>query len=171
MAQPCIPVRMNHLCCRICRKVLRNPATIPCGHNFCMQCVQDRWDHDERSNRPCSCPKCDRKFPSRPRLIMNTTLAALVRDTERCDAGGEKRKQPALKRPRSCAETTTSGSALCLRHSSLLDVYCCTDEQIICAVCASADHTGHTIGSVTGERRRKQVCKKQKHKEPCKKTC
>ncbi len=157
MAEPHVPVRMNRLCCRICGGVLRYPATIPCGHNFCMRCVRDCWDHDERSNRPCSCPECGHVFPSRPRLVMNTTLADLVRDTERCDAGDERRIQQPLKRPQSCTETGTSGSAMCLRHSSRLDVYCCTDEQIICAVCASAEHTGHTIGSVKGERRRKQV--------------
>lgn len=154
MAEPRIPVRMNHLCCPICCKVLRDPATIPCGHNFCMRCIQEHWGHHERSNSSRSCPECGRVFPSKPQLIKNTTLADLVRETERCDAGSERSDQPAQKRPRSCAET---GTPLCWRHNSPLDVYCCTDEQIICAVCASAEHMGHTIGSVKGERRRKQV--------------
>ncbi|XP_041634513.1 tripartite motif-containing protein 16-like [Cheilinus undulatus] len=47
-------------------------------------------------------------------------------------------------------------SSLCRKHSSRLDIYCCTDEQIICAECASAEHSGHTIGLVREERRRKQ---------------
>ncbi|XP_076605239.1 tripartite motif-containing protein 16-like [Chaetodon auriga] len=161
MAEPHIPVRMNNLCCTVCFKILRNPVTVPCGHNFCLQCIQRCWDRDERSNSPCSCPECGHMFPSRPRLIRNTTLADLVRDTEQRDAGSESWKQThsngstqAPKRARSCTET---GSPLCWRHSCVLDVYCCTDEEIICAVCASSEHIGHTIGSVVGERKRKQA--------------
>lgn len=95
-------------------------------------------------------------------------MSDLVRDTGRLDAGTGKRKQQdsgamqVCKRPRSKTET---GGPLCWRHSSLLDVYCCTDEQIICGVCASAEHTGHTIGLVRRERKRKQVLKNDEHKE------
>nr|XP_046239745.1 tripartite motif-containing protein 16-like protein [Scatophagus argus] len=155
MAEPHIPVRMKRLCCPICSEVLRKPATIPCGHNFCTRCIQDQWDHDEGNDYPCSCPECGHSFPSRPQLIKNTTLADLVRDSEKRDPSSDRREvsAQALKRPLSWTET---GIPLCWRHSSSLDVYCCTDEQIICAVCASAEHTGHTIGSVKGERNRKQ---------------
>ncbi|XP_051270572.1 tripartite motif-containing protein 16 [Dicentrarchus labrax] len=155
MAEPRIPIKVNHLSCPICSEVLRNPVTIPCGHNFCMQCIQDRWN-----NSLFSCPECGHKFPSRPQLIKNTTLADLVRDTERCDAGCASGKPQhsgvstqTLKRPWSC---TKMKSPLCWRHRCFLDVYCCTDEQVICALCASAEHRGHTIGSVRGERKRKQ---------------
>ncbi|XP_032368441.1 tripartite motif-containing protein 16-like protein [Etheostoma spectabile] len=158
MAEPRIPGRMNRLCCRICDEVLRNPTTITCGHNFCMQCIQDRFADDERTNRLCSCPECGHRFPSRPQLIRNTFLADLVRR----EAASEKRKhseesKQAPKRARSWTKTgTSSGSTLCVRHSSPLDIYCCTDQQIICAVCAQAEHRGHTFGSVREERRRKQ---------------
>lgn len=149
MAEARIPVRMNRLCCPICSQVLRNPVTVPCGHNFCMRCIQDRWDHEEGSRSPCSCPECGNRFAIRPRLIENTTLADLVRDT------------PALKRARTWTKT---GSPLCGRHNRSLDVYCCTDEKVICQVCASAEHTGHTFGFVSRERRRNQVKHKQNHK-------
>ncbi|KAK5872413.1 hypothetical protein PBY51_013120 [Eleginops maclovinus] len=63
------------------------------------------------------------------------------------------------KRPWSCTETGASagtGSLMCQRHSSPKVIYCCTDKQIICSVCASSEHFGHTFGSVVEERRRKQ---------------
>ncbi|GAA6215822.1 tripartite motif-containing protein 16-like [Lates japonicus] len=158
-----IPVQMNRLCCRICSGVLRDPATVPCGHNFCMRCIQSCWDRDKRDNCPCRCPECGHMFPTTPQLIKNTTLAELVRDTEKFDSGTEKTRQRRLsgesphapKRPRRFTETG-KGSALCLRHRSPLDVYCCTDERTICAVCASVEHGGHRIGCVGEERRRKQ---------------
>ncbi|XP_028431281.1 tripartite motif-containing protein 16 isoform X2 [Perca flavescens] len=162
MAEPRIPGRMNRLCCPICDEVLRNPTTITCGHKFCMQCIQDHFACDERANRLCSCPECGQKFPSRPQLIRNAPLVDSVRVWDTANTASEKRKhleasKEAPKRARSCSETrTSSGSTLCVRHSSPLDIYCCTDEQIICAVCAQAEHSGHTIGSVREERRRKQ---------------
>uniref|UniRef100_A0A3Q0SV00 Tripartite motif containing 16 n=1 Tax=Amphilophus citrinellus TaxID=61819 RepID=A0A3Q0SV00_AMPCI len=167
MAERHIPVKMNHLCCRICRNLLRNPATVPCGHNFCMRCIQDRWDREELKNNLCRCPECDYEFSSRPQLIRNTTLAEVVRDTEMSYSKKkeeEEEEQQVPKRPRSCTET--SGSTLCWRHNKPLDVYCCTDEQIICAQCTSAEHGGHRIGWVKEERRRKQVQKTGKNNLP-----
>ncbi|XP_031698544.1 tripartite motif-containing protein 16-like isoform X2 [Anarrhichthys ocellatus] len=161
MAEPRITLKTSRLCCPVCGELLRNPATISCGHSFCTRCIHNRLDRDERKYRACSCPECGHKFPSRPEPIKNTALADLVRDMER---RGAKRKDsgPSMQTPKRaglrCMETgTSSGSNLCVSHSRPLDIYCCTDEQIICALCASAEHTGHTIGSVGEERRRKQT--------------
>ncbi|KAK7916684.1 hypothetical protein WMY93_012445 [Mugilogobius chulae] len=46
--------------------------------------------------------------------------------------------------------------ALCDRHNNPLTTYCCTDDKVICATCASTEHIGHTIGLVREERKRKQ---------------
>ncbi|XP_070759515.1 tripartite motif-containing protein 16-like protein [Enoplosus armatus] len=132
MAEP-ISVRMNRLCCRICCQVLRNPATLLCGHSFCMQCIQGRLNHDERSNCPYSCPECGHKFPTRPQLIKDTTLADLVRDAERCDAGSEKRK-----RHHSGESMQAPKRDLCWRHSSSLHSQCHKTKQIMCI---SIQHT------------------------------
>ncbi|KAM9759755.1 tripartite motif-containing protein 16-like [Menidia menidia] len=59
-----------------------------------------------------------------------------------------------LKKPQSSTER--SGSSSCWRHKLPLDVYCCTDGQVTCALCVSDQHRGHTIGLVKEERRRKQ---------------
>ncbi|XP_072308349.1 tripartite motif-containing protein 16-like [Eucyclogobius newberryi] len=48
------------------------------------------------------------------------------------------------------------GSPRCSRHDSPLNTFCCTDEKVICAVCASTEHIGHTFGPVREERRMKQ---------------
>ncbi|KAM4740247.1 tripartite motif-containing protein 16-like protein [Anableps anableps] len=154
MAEPQIPVSINYLSCRICGNLLRNPATIPCGHNFCLACIEGCWGGEQRN---FSCPECAQRFPSRPCLIRNTTLAEVLRDTERNMSRKRKEKESAefqLKRGRSSADA--SGSTMCWRHSKPLDVYCCTDGKIICAECASTKHSGHKFGLVTEERRRKQ---------------
>ncbi|XP_054472922.1 tripartite motif-containing protein 16-like protein [Anoplopoma fimbria] len=158
MAGPSITLKTNRLCCHLCDELLRDPATISCGHSFCLWCINKHLDRDEGMNRACRCPECGQTFLSRPNLIRNTTLSELVRDMER---RGAKRKHSELSKPQraawSCTETgPSSGSGLCGEHRSPLDIYCCTDERIICAMCASAEHTGHTFGSVGEERRMKQ---------------
>lgn len=151
MAEYCFYVKKNHLSCRICRQVLRKPVTVPCGHNFCAHCIQRHWDQEQVDNNtaPCSCAECGRTFSSRPQLIINTTLAEVVAESR----DGRKRK---------LSESHVSGSSLCVTHSKPLDVYCCTDEQIICAQC-TPDHIGHTIGWVSEERKRKQVGQTDTH--------
>lgn len=157
MAEPLITLKKTRLCCQVCGELFRNPATLSCGHSFCTQCILGSLDRDERKQRACACPECGHRFPSRPQPIKNTTLADLLRDMERRDG---KRKHPgaSTQETASCVVTgTSSGSNLCVRHSRPLDIYCCTDEQILCALCASAEHMGHTIGKVREERRRRQV--------------
>ncbi|XP_069580160.1 tripartite motif-containing protein 16-like protein isoform X1 [Brachyistius frenatus] len=146
-----VSVRRDRLCCPICSSVLRDPVTVPCGHNFCRRCVRDRWDRDRDGGRPCSCPQCGRRFPSRPELVQNSTLSAVVRDTERRHQQLDGSPQ-VQKKARS--STGTPDGTRCRRHRRPLDVYCCTDERIICDLCASNEHRGHRIGGVEEERRR-----------------
>uniref|UniRef100_A0A3Q2DQL4 RING-type domain-containing protein n=1 Tax=Cyprinodon variegatus TaxID=28743 RepID=A0A3Q2DQL4_CYPVA len=87
-----IPVRINHLSCRICGKLFENPATILCGHNFCMGCIKGHWGEGQRD---LSCPECGKIFPSRPNLIKNTTLTDMLRDTKRSSSRKRKSQESA----------------------------------------------------------------------------
>ncbi|XP_015231528.1 PREDICTED: tripartite motif-containing protein 16-like protein isoform X1 [Cyprinodon variegatus] len=152
MAELHIPVRINYLSCRICRNLLRNPATIPCGHNFCIGCIEGHWDEGQRD---LSCPECGKIFPSRPNLIRNTTLTDVLRDTER-SMSRKRKSQESAESLRDQSTADTLGNGLCWLHKISQDNYCITDEKIICALCASDKHNGHIIGLVKEERRRKQ---------------
>ncbi|XP_047439803.1 tripartite motif-containing protein 16-like protein isoform X2 [Mugil cephalus] len=149
MAESHVSVRTNHLCCPICKRLLRDPATIPCGHNFCTCCIQRCFDLDARFNHSYRCPECRRQFPSRPQLIRNTTLAEVVRESV-CASKRRKTSEDSQQSP------AGPRKALCSTHNCPLDVYCYTDELIICQLCATAQHGGHSFGVVIEERRRKQ---------------
>ncbi|XP_015248131.1 PREDICTED: tripartite motif-containing protein 16-like [Cyprinodon variegatus] len=84
--------------CSICLEPLKNPVTIPCGHSYCMNCIEDHWDTDGQK-KTYSCPQCRKQFKRRPVLEKNFMLADLLEDlnmiglqaapADRCYAGPE----------------------------------------------------------------------------------
>ncbi|XP_041866817.1 tripartite motif-containing protein 16-like [Melanotaenia boesemani] len=74
MAQTGTDLSQETISCSICQDLLQDPTTIPCGHNYCMNCIKSYWDQEGKS----SCPECREKFKPRPNLVKNTMLAALV---------------------------------------------------------------------------------------------
>ncbi|KAM9424429.1 E3 ubiquitin-protein ligase TRIM21-like [Pholidichthys leucotaenia] len=63
----------DHCLCSICLDVFTDPVTIPCGHNFCKNCITQHWDVNS-----CQCPMCKKKFNMRPELHINTLISEMV---------------------------------------------------------------------------------------------
>ncbi|XP_042270248.1 nuclear factor 7, ovary-like [Thunnus maccoyii] len=72
-AATCLLSEENFLC-SICLDVFTTPVTIPCGHNFCKNCITENW----RINRKCHCPVCKKLYDKRPELHVNIFISEMA---------------------------------------------------------------------------------------------
>ncbi|KAM6919184.1 tripartite motif-containing protein 16-like [Xenentodon cancila] len=77
MAQKGDQLDQKTFSCSICLDLLKDPVTIPCGHSYCLNCINNFWDEEEEK-KISSCPQCKRMFTPRPELVTNTMLEAVV---------------------------------------------------------------------------------------------
>ncbi|KAM9334602.1 uncharacterized protein ABDE67_021152 [Symphorus nematophorus] len=87
--------------CSICLDVFTDPVTIPCGHNFCKNCITEHWN----VNVQYQCPVCKELFDRRPELRVNTFISEMA----------AKFRQTVEKKTRSCSEEqpANKGEVLC----------------------------------------------------------
>ncbi|XP_053939548.1 E3 ubiquitin-protein ligase TRIM47 isoform X2 [Cuculus canorus] len=75
------PLPDGPLCCPICLDVLRDPVTVPCGHNFCQGCLRalrQRPGAPGAAGGAARCPLCQEPVPAALRLRKNRALCELL---------------------------------------------------------------------------------------------
>uniref|UniRef100_G3Q843 E3 ubiquitin-protein ligase TRIM39-like n=1 Tax=Gasterosteus aculeatus aculeatus TaxID=481459 RepID=G3Q843_GASAC len=60
--------------CSICLDVFTDPVSTPCGHNFCINCINEHWNTSDQN----LCPTCNKDFITRPDLRVNTFISEMV---------------------------------------------------------------------------------------------
>ncbi|XP_078028737.1 tripartite motif-containing protein 16-like [Epinephelus lanceolatus] len=83
MAQQVIQLDPEKLSCLICLDLLNDPVTIPCGHSYCMSCIEHCWDEENGQHETYSCPQCRQSFTPRPVMMKSTMLAELVEEQKK----------------------------------------------------------------------------------------
>ncbi|XP_043570305.1 E3 ubiquitin/ISG15 ligase TRIM25-like [Chiloscyllium plagiosum] len=71
--------------CALCLDMFSDPATIPCGHSFCLPCIARYWELSSDTGK-ANCPQCLRTFTPIPTLQKNLTLCEILEDLQ---ASGE----------------------------------------------------------------------------------
>ncbi|XP_067384973.1 tripartite motif-containing protein 16-like [Channa argus] len=82
MAQKGVQLDEEAFSCSICLDLLKVPVTIPCGHSYCLNCINSFWDEEDQKKLHC-CPQCRKTFTPRPVLLKNTMLAVLVEELKK----------------------------------------------------------------------------------------
>ncbi|KAI4895457.1 hypothetical protein NFI96_025753, partial [Prochilodus magdalenae] len=77
MAEASISVYQDQFRCPVCLDLLKDPVTTPCGHSFCMVCINGCWDQDDQGG-VYSCPQCRETFTPRPVLRRNNMMVEML---------------------------------------------------------------------------------------------
>ncbi|XP_069056076.1 E3 ubiquitin-protein ligase RNF135 isoform X2 [Pleurodeles waltl] len=152
----------SELDCPICYNLFSVPTTLPCGHTFCMGCLEKHWRSGVKEYK---CPVCCTVYKKKPKLSKSTTIAKLVERQQPkrgngepwCrDCAGERVERFCLTCGYSYCVTHLarhrSGDHLLLRplsaevqwpcreHDQPLQLYCPLHEKPLCAPCAAQQH-------------------------------
>ncbi|XP_076023388.1 tripartite motif-containing protein 16-like [Genypterus blacodes] len=122
MAQGGIQLGQDKIKCSICLDIFSVPVTIPCGHSYCMSCINGFWNR----GTPYSCPECRKTFTPRPFLVKNNILADIVEELKKTEPQAVKLQKN-----------------ICPRHNEVMKMFCRTDQQCICVSCFVDEHKGH----------------------------
>ncbi|XP_056116185.1 E3 ubiquitin/ISG15 ligase TRIM25-like [Rhinichthys klamathensis goyatoka] len=83
MAEASISVAQDQLSCSVCLDLLKDPVTIPCGHSYCMHCITDCWNQEDKKGVYSSCPQCRQTFTPRPVLCTNVVFAEMLENLKK----------------------------------------------------------------------------------------
>ncbi|XP_064503379.1 E3 ubiquitin-protein ligase TRIM13 isoform X1 [Pseudopipra pipra] len=124
------------LTCPICCSLFDDPRVLPCSHNFCRKCLEGILEGNVRNvlwrPSPFKCPTCRKETPVAGvnSLQVNYSLKGIVEKYNKIKV--------------------TPKMPVCKVHSGQpLNIFCRTDMQLICGVCATrGDHTKHVFCSI-----------------------
>ncbi|XP_060094712.1 zinc finger protein RFP-like [Heteronotia binoei] len=108
--------------CPICMEFLEDPVSVDCGHNFCLSCISDFCEKWEEYGL-LKCPIC-RAHIQKENFQPNWPLVNIVTQL----------KFLSLK------------EKLCEKHQERLQLFCKTDELLVCQMCErSPEHKQHSV--------------------------
>ncbi|KAM9831719.1 tripartite motif-containing protein 16-like [Neosynchiropus ocellatus] len=195
MAHTRVDLQRESFSCPICLDLLTDPVTLPCGHNYCMTCINGTWDREAEKN-VYRCPQCSQTFATRPPLQKNTLIAELVEalnntrphaataaavcgyagpDDVSCDSctGRKMRalkscqvclvsfceqhlqphlRESAFRRHKLVNPVRQLEENICTSHKEVMKIFCRTDRQVICYLCAVDGHKDHATVSAAAAR-------------------
>ncbi|OCT66677.1 uncharacterized protein LOC108700412 [Xenopus laevis] len=161
----------SELTCFMCRGIYKMPVTLPCGHNFCLICIERTWKRRKGFEEDFSCPECQHRYKKRRELNNNMTLCYIAMDFLRtqpqhgtlcsycdfsvraakfcldceaslCDYHVQKHSQSV--QHKLIDSRTIFRHRVCGTHQKPLEYFCWEDEACVCEGCVPG-HEGHRL--------------------------
>ncbi|XP_039082126.1 tripartite motif-containing protein 65 isoform X2 [Hyaena hyaena] len=162
----------DKLTCAICLELYLEPVTLPCGHNFCGDCIRDWWGCRDKA-----CPECREHFPDGAELRRNVTLSGVLELMRAGPApapgsdpapvpgsdpdpvpGSDPDPAPAPAPGPDPAPAPGSGlGARCPRHRQPLELFCRTEGRCVCSACTVYECRLHERALLDAERREREA--------------
>ncbi|XP_045551358.1 uncharacterized protein isoform X3 [Salmo salar] len=138
----------DHFRCSVCKEVLNEPVSIPCGHSFCRQCIETCWNNPVKK-KVYDCPGCQRRYITCPVLFTNLTLDKVIQKLQQTGF-----KVPALP-PHRYAGPGDVACDLCTEKQLRAVKFCLTCTASYCESHVRQHYTvaalqRHTLVDVTG---------------------
>ncbi|XP_043942134.1 zinc-binding protein A33-like [Protopterus annectens] len=122
---------VEDLICPVCLEVFNQPVILECGHNYCKNCIDQFWDHEDKPQ----CPEC-RSVCLGSRYTINRLLSRLV----------EKTHSLALRQNVDRSTDPEKQVQLCEIHKEGLKLFCEDCLSSVCLICRdSQKHRGHSF--------------------------
>uniref|UniRef100_A0A3Q3XK79 Uncharacterized protein n=1 Tax=Mola mola TaxID=94237 RepID=A0A3Q3XK79_MOLML len=155
-------ILQEELTCPVCLDLYRNPYLLPCGHNFCKNCLDHLKRQAERGR--FRCPECRDSHKCEINFQKNFKLANISDDYRRRDGFPaastclkcevsmcQEHVKPHLElsvfREHPLTEPVNDlGKRKCPDHEEMYRYYCMDDKVCVCNACTiEGGHSGHTI--------------------------
>lgn len=126
----------SYLKCHVCLETLREPVSLTCHHDFCLECLENDWQVKKSRN----CPVCHtalRDFPP-----VNYKLKALA-DSFAGRVSEEREELEDEEGER--GEREQGKAAECRQHKDETKMFCEDEQKIVCPLCDTSPHEGHVV--------------------------
>ncbi|XP_018535716.1 tripartite motif-containing protein 14-like [Lates calcarifer] len=140
--------------CPVCQDFFTDPVTLPCGHDFCLTCIQAVWETDGPNEGPFFCPECQILLSADLTLEINTSLQTKVKDFT------TNKQSTAQLQTTTPSRATKSSSTIhcdhCIETPSVAIRTCLTCDASLCQAHALLHEQRsalreHTVVEVTGD--------------------
>lgn len=123
----------SYLKCRVCFKIVREPVSLKCHHNFCLECLENDWQVEKSIN----CPVCNQNSRDFPRV--NCELRRLA------DSFAGRQMESELEEVGEGDEEGQVKAAACSQHKDKTKMFCEDEQKIVCPLCDTSLHEGHVM--------------------------
>jgi len=126
--------------CTICTEVYLDPRVLPCGHTFCLKCMET-WSNGKHPGDKVACPYCRNEF-----TLPSNGVSDLPKNFFVANFLQMKKLSPA-----SCDQ----------HKDETLKIYCYDCNSVVCAMCYIELHNGHKraeVSKVQDEFRQQMAC-------------